>query len=231
MLGARRDDKMADEKVNTGQFNAMCEQLSKLAATPHLKVVRSEVGSVLEKASEYTRKASAGKIRSRYQDFVPMGMDSYSPKSVRRYGGNLRGNNLVYYMQNKYPNELWNALKARRRLLVERTLAARGLAKKSWLEIAEALGIQIDVPDYVRSAMPKTGKQYTNAKVKQTISKDKIQIDISTAQPTVNAIGGAGALARAMKGRIQYFNRNAEHAVFADVKRIAKAYPGLKLAA
>jgi hypothetical protein len=222
---------MADEKVNTSQFNAMCDQLSKLAVTPYPKVVKAEVGRVLEKAAQYTKSASTKRIRARYEEFVPLSQDSYSPKRVRRYGGNLRGNYLVYYMQNRYPNELWNVLKARRRMLIERTIAARGLAKKSWLDVADALGIKIDVPGYVRSARARTGKEYKNAIVKQVVSKDKIQIDITNAQPTVNAIGGARALSAAIQGRISYFNRNAEHAVFADVKKIARAYPGLKIAA
>jgi hypothetical protein len=221
---------MADEKVNTSQFNAMCDQLSKLAVTSYPKVVKAEVGRVLEKAVQYTKSANTKRIRARYEDFVPLSQDSYSPSRVRRYG-NLRGNYLVYYMQNRYPNELWNVLKARRRMLIERTIAAKGLAKKSWLQVADALGVKIAVPGYVRSARAKTGKEYKNAIVKQVVSKDKIQIDISNAQPTVNAIGGARALAAAIQGRISYFNRNAEHAVFADVKKIARAYPGLKIAA
>ncbi len=220
---------MATVTVNTGKFNAMCEQLSQLSATSHQKVVTAEVGKILEKAIEYTKAASAQKIRARYAEFVPMSIDSYSPKRTRRYGGNLRGNYLVYYMENRYSNELWGRLTARRRMLIERTLAARGLAKKSWLQLAQALGIEIVAPDYVSTALATTGQNYNDVTAKTTASKDQVHIDISNAQPTVNAIGGVGALARAIDGRIKFFNANAEHAVFADVNKIAKAYPGLKL--
>jgi hypothetical protein len=219
---------MARENVNTAQFNAMCQQLSMLTAVSPTKVVRSEVGKVLEKTLEYTRSASAGKIKHRYDEFVPMGIDAFSPKHTRRFG-NLRGGNLIYYMGNRYPPALWSALRARRASLIKRKLAARGLAKRSWLEIANMLGITIKFPGYVASATPQTGQTYNNVSANEQTTKTGVSISIENAQPTVNAIGGGRALSRAIQGRIKYFEKNAEHAVFADVAKIAKAYPGIKV--
>lgn len=219
---------MANEKVKTAQLNAMFEQLSTLSATPHEKVVKSEVGSILEKTLANTKVASVSRIRNRYKDFVPMGQNAYSPARTRR-SGNVIGSNLIYYMQNRYPNALWSRLNARRVQLINRARAARGLARQSWLQIANELGIKINAPGYVATAIAKTGKTYKNVTTSTKVSKNKIEIRISNGQPTVNATGGARALQRAIQGRIKFFEKNASLSVFADIKKIAKAYPGLKI--
>lgn len=220
---------MANEKVNTAQINAMFEQLSQLSATTHEKVVKSEVGSILEKTIQNTRAASATKIRKQYERFVPLGIDAYSPKQMRKFGRLIGGRNLLYYMENRYPNALWSRLKDRRAALIRTKLAARGLSKQSWLQVGDALGIKVDAPEYVRNARATTGQIYENVKASSKVSSGKIEITFSNGQPTVNAIGGGQALKRAIQGRIKYFENNAEHSVFADVKQIARAYPGLKI--
>lgn len=224
---------MANEKVDTRQFNAMLDQLSKLAPSVKLEqIVDSEVARTLEGAVRNTKAASASRIKKRYDEFVPLGMDAFSPKRVRR-SGNLKGNNLIYYMQNKYPNALWSRLRARRAQLILRLLKARGLARRSWLDIAEQMGLKIDVPGYVRSAVATTGRTYENTSAKRSRGKDGYSVVISNAQPTAVNTGAARAIQRAMDGRAKYFRKNCELGVFAEVAKVAKAYPGfqIKLAA
>lgn len=219
---------MADNQVHTGAFNAMCDQLSRLSGVPLEATVLAEVGKVLEQAVKNTKSASVAKIRARYEDFVPMGIDAYSPKRTRHYG-NLVGSNLIYYRKNRYPNELWSRLQARRQQLIDRRRAARGLAKKSWWQLAEALGLRIEVSEYVPSAIATTGKDYNDTSVARVTNERGVSITITNAQPTANAIGGARALHVAIQGRLKYFSRSCELAVFAEMQKIARQYPGLKI--
>lgn len=217
-------------KVDTNRLNAMFDQLAKLTGAPFEKVVTAEVGKVLEQTVKNTKAASVQRIRNRYKEFVPMGQDAFSPKRIRR-SGNLVGPNLIYYMGNRYPRELWQALQVRRQELINRKRAARGLAKKSWSEITDALGLKIEVADYVRAAVPSTGKQYNNVATSKQANAQGVQITISNAQPTVNAIGGAQALKRAIAGRVKYFEASCQKAVFADQAKIARQYPGITVKA
>lgn len=220
-------------KVDTRQFNAMCEQLSKLTAVKYDKVVRAEVGKVLEKALEFTPSLSVGKVKARFASArfssQPSGM--YSPKNRRAVP--TKNGYIVYYLGNRYPDALWSVMDARRRTHLAAVLAAKGLAKKSWLQIADLLGINIKAPVYVAAAVASDGKQYMNVTAATKHSKSSIVIEFSNSQPTVNIprVGGARALERAIQGRIKFFDKNASLAVFADIKKQAKAYPGLKLAA
>ncbi len=216
--------------VDTRQFNQMCRQFAKEVNVPLPAVLKAEVGKVLETAVKYTASAKVSKITKRYEDFVPMGQDAYSPKRIRRFG-NLIGPNLIYYMQNRYPRELWSRLLARRRELIARKRAARGLAKQSWLQLADALGVPISVPGYVNTAIPSTGQTYKNVSVSEKATDKGAEISISNAQPTINAIGGAGILQRATDGRSKYFYENMKRGVFNSLKEVARAYPGMKIAA
>lgn len=219
---------MANE-VRTQAFTAMCEQGAGLTATSYEDFLLNEIGRALEGAIRNTASASVAKIKARYSEFVPMGIDAYSPKRARRSGNLIGGVNLAYYMKNRYSNELWQRLQARKTQLVERKRAARGLAKKSWLDLAQALGITIEVPGYVSDAIASTGKTYDNVSVSKELKPGQIRIKIRNAQPTVVNIGGARALQQAMDGRVKFFHRNAENAVFADIKKMIRQYPGLKL--
>lgn len=220
---------MAREKVDTRPFNALCDQLSKLVPSVKVEqIVDGEVGKTLEGAVRNTKVASASRIKKRYDEFVPLGMDAYSPKQIRRFG-NLKGNNLVYYMENRYPNALWSRLRARRVQLIARLRQARGLARRSWLDIADQMGLQIDVPGYVRTAVATTGKTYRNTSAKRSRNKGGYSVRIINAQPTAINTNAARAIQRAMDGRSKYFLRQCEHGVFGDVAKVAKAYPGFKM--
>lgn len=221
---------MATDTVDTRQFTQMCRSLAREVGKPLPKVQRAEVGKVLEKAASYTRSASVAKIRARYADFVPMGMDAYSPQRSRR-AGNLKGGNLVYYMGNHYPAALWSRLKARQAQLIARKRMARGLAKRSWLELANQLGVQINVPGYVAAAVPSTGQQYQNTEVKEETGAGKSVITIINSQPTVIAIGGRRALQAAIDGRTKFYYDNMKRGVFNSIKDVARAYPGLRIQA
>lgn len=224
---------MATAKVDTRQFKAMCEQLAAITAKNHTDVLESEVGKVLEGAIRYTKSAKVSRLKNRHDTatFSTQPATLYAPKHGRK-GVNISGRGDVkYYLLNRYPNLLWSAITTRRRARLLAQLRARGLSKKSWLTIAQRLGIKLDdVPGYVPRAIATTGREYPdNIIARKGATKKRAAIAFTNAQPTVNAIGGERALKGAIAGRVKFFNKNAEKSVFADVKRIAKAYPGMKI--
>jgi hypothetical protein len=225
---------MANEQVDTRQFNAMCHQLATLSAQKFDKVVVSEVKSVLSQTVKNTPAIKVGKTVSRHRTalYSAQPASMYLPKHSYKHGTRLTKNGYVtYYLKNRYPDALWSEISARRAARLRAVLAARGLAQKSWDQIAEKLGVTLDIPNYVRRATPSDGGTYDNVSARQEKSDRRILIEITNAQPTVNIpqVGGARALERAVKGRIKFFEQNANRAVFGDVKKIATAYPGFKM--
>lgn len=219
--------------IDTRNFNAMVRELSRKADVPSEEVLVHEVGRVLEAAVEFTPALQVSKLRSRSESarFSSQPASLYSPKRGR-HGVKLTKNGFItYYLENRYPNALWSAIAARRKASLAAKLRARGLAKKSWWEIARALGITIKVPSYVTAAVPTTGKTYDNVSVSLSRSAGKLQITIENAQPTVNLIGGARALQRAIDGRTKFFIQNVGRGVFDDVAKIVRKYPGMKATA
>lgn len=220
--------------IDTSKFNAMIRELSRKAEVPDDQVLVHEIGKVLEATIANTPALKVSKLRARTEAalFSAQPASLYSPKRGRR-GVSLTKNGFIpYYLRNRYPDALWNAIAARRTASLRRALKARGLAKKSWWEIAKALGLTIAVPGYVTSAIPSTGRTYQgNTKVSVARASAKLQIKIENAQPTVNlpTVGGTRALQRAIDGRTKFFIQNIGRGVFNDLEKIAKKYPGMKV--
>lgn len=212
----------------------MVRELSRKADVPDDEVLVHEVGKVIEAAAEFTPALQVSKLKARREAalFSSQPASLYSPKRSRRGVKITKNGFIAYYLRNRYPNALWSAIAARRKASLARAIKARGLAKKSWWEIANALGITITVPSYVTKAVASTGRDYAgNVAVKLFRTKGKLGITITNSQPTVNAIGGARALQRAIDGRTKFFIQNVAHGVFKDVAQIARKYPGMKAAA
>ncbi len=221
---------MSVTTVNTDKFNAICRQISNLSGASYEQVVKAEVGKVLEAAIKFTPALKIGKIRARFANAEysqqPPGL--YSPKTARSGDIKLSKNGSIkYFLGNRYPNALWRAIQKRRKDRLASIIGARGLAQQSWLKIAVALGIKIDHPAYVDKAIASTGKNYIDTSAKKFANAEVCRILVENAQPTVNAIGGGRALQRALAGRVKFFEQNVAHAVFSDISKIARAYPGL----
>ena len=218
-------------RVDTTKFNAMLARLSKLSGASYEKVIKAETGKVLEAAIKFTPALQIQKVRSRYDNatFTTQRATIYSPKHPRAG----RSGNLKYFLGNRYPNALWSAISKRRKERLLKILAARGLSKRGWYKIAQALGIQIAVPGYVTKATPSTGREYDDVSAKTVTTKRGAGVTIINAQPTANLdrVGGVRALKRAIDGRVKYFQENVRREVFNDIKQIARAYPGMKVAA
>ncbi len=220
--------------IDTSKFNAMVRELARKANAPDDEILSYEVGKVLEATVQFTPALQVSKLRSRTEAalFSMQPASLYTPKRGRRSVKISKNGFIAYYLQNRYPNALWSAISARRKASLARALRARGLAKKSWWEIARLLGITIKVPNYVPIAVASSGRSYPgNVSAKRLRPAAKLQITIENAQPTVNIpqVGGARALQRAIDGRTKFFIQNVGRGVFDDVAKIAKKYPGVKV--
>jgi hypothetical protein len=152
---------MNTSRVDTLAFNAMCRQGARMAAVPYERFVKNEVGKVLEAAAKFTPAVQVNRLRLRYENaqYSAQPRTLYTPK--RPTGATLTKRGYVkYFLANRYPNTLWSAISARRKARLLKLLGARGLAKKSWWKIANALGIKISVPAYVGRAVASTGQEY-----------------------------------------------------------------------
>ncbi len=230
---------MPADLVDTSKFDAMCKTLSGMSAVPYKQVVAFEVGRVMERALDLTPAAKRGPLIRHWSDdqFTAQPDTMYKPKSLtawqvramaRRSG--KKGNLLTYFLFNRYPDELYNKIQARRLASLTRQIGAIGLAKQSWLRIAQQLGQTIKYPAWVERAISVTGKVHPeNTSTKRTETTKKIQIDITNAMPLVNlpTVNGARALRIAISGRIGFFNKNISFRVFNDAAKIVKKYPGM----
>ncbi len=107
-------------------------------------------------------------------------------------------------------------------------LASVGVTKKSWLQIADALGIILNIPSYVRSAHNTGGRSFQNGKGIKVAEPQRFFVQLSNNNPIlVDKIDGASILQRAIDGRLEYFQRNLALAVFDDLKARARAYKGI----
>lgn len=223
-------------RVDTTKFNAMLAQLSsKVAGANYADVVAAEVGKVLEATIKYTPALKVEKVRQRYDsaEYTQQLPSLYTPtsKSGQRYRSKVKlskSGAIKYYLGNRYPAQLWARIAAARKKRLQRVLRARGLAKRSWLALAEQLGLSIKAPQYVARAQAVTGKTYQDTSVKAVANRKQAYVTLTNSQPTVNAIGGGRALQRAIDGRVKYFERSVQLRVFDDMKKVAKQYPGIR---
>jgi len=217
-------------KVDTSVFSAMCDDLAKMLDVPPDQVLREEVGRVLSQAIKNTDAAEKASIE-RHQATATHSLQSISLYSPKRPGRrHLHSGRVLYKLSWKYPNKLWSAIKRARAADLKKRLRARGLAKQSWFRQGLLLGISVDAPEFVKKAVARTGRAYPED---ETVSVDRrkgeIVISTENSQPTVNRIGGAEALQRAIDGRTSYFLVNVTKDVFDNMDRIAKKYPGITI--
>jgi hypothetical protein len=218
--------------VDTSKFNAMVREIARKAGVPNEEVLTHEVGKILEKTITNTKAATVSSIRatSEKSQFSMQPESLYSPKGGRA-GVNVTKNGFIaYFLRNRYPDNLWALMSARRKVSLAAKLKARGLARKSWLDIANRLGLSINYPGYVASAVPSSGKEHPeNTRVRLARQNGKLQIAFQNSQPTVNRIGGSRALQAAIDGRYKFFITQMAKGTFDDIAKIAKKYPGIRI--
>lgn len=223
-------------QVNTKGFEAACLALAKVSGRSMEEVVTAELGKVIDRTIELTPAAKVSVLRERFEtaQFTAQNPSLYAPATPAGLRGRekaklTKNGKILYYLKNRYPSTLWNTIAEKRKESFLRKLHAVGLAKKSWWNIAQALGLPVKSGRFV-SALAVTGKEYPqNFQTSKSVRETDIAVAFINAQPTVNAIGGARALQTAINGRVKYFLYSVEKGVFDSMDKIARQYPGLKL--
>lgn len=108
-------------------------------------------------------------------------------------------------------------------------LRRRGLAKQSWVALAQQLGLPIKAPTYVTKAQVNKSSYPQKVQSSQTGKRGTFVIQITNSMISMIAANGKGALAKAINGRTSYFKTGVKKGVFNDWKTIAAKYPGLKV--
>lgn len=216
--------------VDTTAFSAMCSELARKLNVPPEDALREELGRVLTQTLKNTDAATKESIErhQRQSSFSLLPATVYVPKRPGRR--RLIKGRVLYDLRRKYPAAAWAAITRAREIDLARRIRARGLAKQSWYLLGEKIGVTVEAPDYVRKAVATTGVTYPeDERVDISRGDGQVIYKIENSQPTVNYIGGARALQRAMDGRASFFLVNISNNVFDNLSQIAKKYPGVTI--
>jgi hypothetical protein len=139
----------------------------------------------------------------------------------------------------KWSNQRWarfKALEAQRRASLARQipafrktmLRARGLARRSWWEVAHAAGLNFTVPAYVAKAQP-VDCPLVSSDFRARIIKgpDSFAITYENALPYISYIGGGRAIQLAIEGRILYFEMILKKSTGGIMAAVASRYGGV----
>jgi len=112
-------------------------------------------------------------------------------------------------------------------------LAARGLAKQSWLQIGQSLGLAtatLGAPGFAERAVPSNGRRYRNGTSRREETTTALVIEIRNDNPLITHFTqptGYRILEIAVQSRVKAFHADLERGVFNDVKTRAARYPGV----
>jgi hypothetical protein len=123
---------------------------------------------------------------------------------------------------------------------VEAGKRAAGLARQSWLQIADALRINLNaVPGALsqeglmkaRRALAQSGKYYVNGVGYELGTRERAQLQLINSLPYGIAIGMDKTLLGVIAGRAKYFERSYAAGAFDSARRVARAYPWMRVRA
>lgn len=114
---------------------------------------------------------------------------------------------------------------------------AIGLARQSWVQIADSLGIRLESVQgggalsaaglaKARTAIAATGRRYTNGLSRQERGA-RASITLINRYPRGRNMGMDRTLAGVLIGRVRFFQQNMRRGVFSSIANTARAYPYL----
>ena len=201
-------------RLEIGKFNSAMRELgASLAGHATMEqVIDAEVGKILEAALAGTDAATVSSIRS----------SSESRLYITRGGKK-------YKLSNRYPNNLWRSISAQRKASLVRKLAARGLAKQSFLALAREVGVEVKAPGYVAAATTPRHSNADNVETRRDYKNEAYGIMVRDSSPLIRWTGARQAFFAAVAGRRNFYAQNLKHGVFKDLAKVAAKYPGLAL--
>jgi len=193
--------------ANLGLMRAF-DEIAKAAGVTYKEVVRSEAAKILEAASRNTLAAQVQLIEKNVKA---------APR--RKLNGKL------YKMSWKMPDAVWAMAQAQIAASIKRRKASRGLAKKSWIQVAQSIGLSVSAPGYVESATTKNGDYPGDGKATEESNGSDFAIVLRNSRTYSPSV--FDAIRKAMNGREKFFRENLKLGVFKSIETIAARYPGL----
>jgi len=194
--------------ANLGLMRAF-DEIAKAAGVTYKEVVRSEAAKILEAASKNTAAAQVKLIE----------------ENAKAAAWRKLSNGKTYKMSWKMPDAVWLLVQKQIAASIKRRKAARGLAKKSWKQVADDLGLSIAVPSYVEAATTPKGDYPSDGKAIEETSGSDFAIVLRNSRTYSPSV--FDAIRKAMNGREKFFRKNMELGVFKNIETIAAKYPGL----
>ena len=230
----------AKTKVGT---ESLVDRKAQLLAIKSLKLTKAEnrgdvsINANWRKAAPYGQawiKVRHGAGRKNY--ILARGPDFSSPSgsAILRQDGNPRNGTAVWLAGVR------QAVGRTVPLVEKRVSAARkaiGLARQSWVQIANSLGINLAaVPGTNLSAqglakaqlaLASDGKRYANGLAREYEVAKGFVVELTNRLPYCRTIKLDAVLARAINKRSTYFSKNVARGVFSSAKKTLAKYPGL----
>ena len=209
--------KTASINVVASDFSRAMREMSKVTGFSFAEIIRTETKSILEAAAKKTAAAQVKLIQARVKGTVARTLEGKTyllPGSAHASKGW------------RVSDPIWNAIQLQIKNSIKRRKDARGLSKKSWVQIAEKLGIEISVPNYVAKATTKGGDYPENAKGAEKQEGNAFHIQITNSRTYSPSV--VDSLRAAIRGRTRFFQNNLKRGVFKKTSDIAAKYPGLK---
>lgn len=195
-------------EFDTTNLNAALSGLATITGKTFEEVVRNEAQAILTKAMQKTPAAS---------------IESITKRAMNKQFWNIDGK--TYYYKNA---KQASAIEAARKKSIKRRKAARGLAKKGWVQAAQRLGLPIKkIPGYVAKAGSRGGQKDYPEDVTLTAIGEKQVFELEIKNKRTYAKGTIGALQSAIYGRIKYFDINCSKVLQNKTVEFAQKYPGL----
>lgn len=212
--------KTASIQIVASDFTRAMRDMAKMTGVSFQDIIRSETKSILEAAAKKTTAASVKLIETRAKEKVARTVNektyllpgsAHAPKGWR------------------VSDTVWKALQQQIKSGIKRRKEARGLSKKSWMQVAEKLGMQISVPGYVSKATTTGGDYPNNTSATEIIQGRNFFIQLMNERTYSYSV--LDAIRAAIRGRTNFFKKNMRLGVFQKTSEIAAKYPGLKVAA
>ena len=245
------------------RFHDAVRSLQKLSGKDFEKVIKQEIGAVLTGTVRAMKKASATSIEKNhegqpgafygieYSGPVSRTGKQYTPAEIARAKRRAaearskgRNGRALYYLSgskqpHRYPDYIWQQIKDIRAKALPKKKAARGLAAKMWVHIAEQLRIPIEAPGYVRTATHyKKGDLRNAVMVRESGKGNEYRLGFINALTHTNKYAGHQAKGknRASVGstfriqlnkRANYFSQAVKLEAKGKIKQVLDRYPGM----
>jgi hypothetical protein len=195
----------------TRDFNRFLRDLAAIDPTLNYRTIYRDIAErVVQNALRRTRAASVAKLRQ-----------SVEGRRFTRLDGK------TYYLENRYPNPLWRAIRRSLKASLDDKRARRGLSKQSWLYLGRDLNAQLAAPAYVARANANGRRYPQNAATRETGSTSAYTLTLINRSPIVQAAGGRRALLLAMRGQTRRFETLMARRFYRTASARAAAYPGI----